>query len=69
MSMKQNDHFRETKREAQQENQPETYVQFCERHIASVDQLDKYQWGELAFAAGQTSGLNKAIYIMKGEDE
>lgn len=44
---------------------PETYDEFCERNLVDSQTMDKYEFGKLAFIAGQVSGLNHAEIIMK----
>jgi hypothetical protein len=39
---------------------PETYDEFCERYISSAPQMGKYEFGAIAFAAGERSGMAQA---------
>ena len=45
-------------------NKPETYHEFCERNLRTLEYMDKYEFGELAFIAGQSSGLAHAQLLM-----
>jgi hypothetical protein len=45
-------------------NKPETYDEFCERYISSAPQMGKYEFGQLAFIAGQRSGVAQARIII-----